>query len=136
MECQDTQMSIVESFAEPLGAATQRALDEHLMGCETCRRFSDTQTALDARLAAAFPPEHLSAVFRGTLKRRVRRHPSFAWPDFLPDIAHLIGCAVAVGASALILPQHREGVILVGAAFTCLTYFLQAAIRSCLSGAE
>ena len=136
MNCQEAQESILESLVEPLGAEQRQALDSHLKTCGTCRSFAEIQRVLDARLAAAVPAARLSASFRTSLRGRMRRDPVSAWPDFLPDLAHLAGCAVATGVSVFLLPLPAGSVILAGAAFTGLTLFLQAVLRASLDGLE
>jgi hypothetical protein len=51
------------------------------------------------------------------------------WPDYLPDVAHLFGCAVAVGLLLVSLPEYRERVAMLGAGFTAVSYFSQAVLR-------
>jgi anti-sigma factor RsiW len=136
MDCQQARESILESLVEPLGAAERQAVELHTTTCETCRSFAEIQRTLDARLAAALPAAVLSAGFRKSLKSRMRRDPGSAWPDFLPDLAHLAGCSVATGVSVFLLPLPAGSVILAGAAFTGLTFFLQAVVRASLDGLE
>lgn len=134
MSCQEVQECILESFAEPLGADRRLATENHLATCETCRGFAEIQRELDARLAAATPPMCLSAGFRRSVKRRIRRELWSAWPDFLPELAHLAGCMVAIGGSVLLLPLPARAVILAGVVFTGLTYLLQTVLRTSLEG--
>src|SRR5207302_9025642 len=124
------------SLVEPLGADQREAMDNHIATCGTCRSFAEIQRVLDARLAAAVPAARLSAGFRTSLKERMRRDPVSAWPDFLPDLAHLAGCSVATLVSVFLLPLPAGPVILAGAAFTGLTFFLQAVVRASLDGLE
>ena len=136
MDCQEVQESILESLAEPLGADRRLATEDHIATCETCRGFAEIQRELDARLAAATPTMCLSAGFRTSLRKRIRRDLVSAWPDFLPELAHLAGCVVAIGGSVFLLPLPARAVILAGAAFTGLTYFLQTVLRTSLEGME
>jgi hypothetical protein len=136
MDCQEAQESILESLVEPLGAGQRQAMDNHIATCGTCRSFAEIQRVLDARLAAAVPTARLSAGFRTSLRERMRRDPVSAWPDFLPDLAHLAGCSVATGVSVFLLPLPAGSVILACAAFTALTFFLQAVLRASLDGLE
>ena len=136
MQCEEVQQAIVESLAEPLPVERRVAMENHLVACETCRSFAETQRKLDARLVSAVPSARLSPGFQAALKKRIRRDPLSAWPDFLPDIAHLCGCVLAILLSAFVLPSYSATVILVGAAFTVGSYFLQAVIRSSLERVE
>jgi len=136
MDCQEVQESILESLAEPLGADRRLATEDHIATCETCRSFAEIQRELDARLAAATPTMCLSAGFRTSVRKRIRRDLVSAWPDFLPELAHLAGCLVAIGVSVFLLPLPAGTVIMAGAAFTGLTYFLQTVLRTSLDGLE
>lgn len=136
MDCQYAQESILESLVEPLDPEQSMALERHSAGCVACRSFAETQRTLDARLAHALPPAHLSPAFRTRLKTRIRRDPLSSWPEFLPDLAHLGGCLAALAILEFILPRYSGTVALAGAAFTGLTYFLQAALRSSLDSTE
>src|SRR5438093_2170108 len=104
MDCQEAQESILESLVEPLGADQRQAIDNHISTCGTCRTFAEIQRVLDARLAAVLPTARLSAGFRASLRERIRRDPVSTWPDFLPDLAHLAGCSVAIGVLVFLLP--------------------------------
>ncbi len=99
MDCQEAQERILEAFVEPLGADQRQSVDNHIATCGTCRSFAEIQRVLDARLVAAVPTARLSAGFRTSLRERIRRDPVSAWPDFLPDLAHLAGCSVATGVA-------------------------------------
>jgi hypothetical protein len=136
MECTEACEWLIESLAEPLAKERQQALDDHLGACGSCARFAEIQRSLDGRLAAAMPEARLSASFRGSLRRRMRRDPAAAWPDFLPDVAHLAGCAAATALVLLLAPLPAGLVVVSGAAFTAATYFLQTVLRSALDALE
>jgi hypothetical protein len=136
MECQEAQESILESLINPLTTERGAALESHIGTCDTCRKFAEIQRSLDARLTAAVPAPRLISSFRASLRERICHDPVSAWPDFLPDLAHLIGCAFAILLSLSVLPQYSGTVILAGVTFTAVTYFLQAALRSSLDVLE
>ncbi len=136
MDCQEAQESILESPVNPLATERRAALESHIGTCETCGGFAEIQRALDARLTAAVPAARLSPSFRASLKERIRHDPVSAWPDFLPDLAHLIGCAFAILLSLSLLPRYSGTVILAGVTSTAVTYFLQAALRGSLDVLE
>lgn len=89
---------------------------------------------LDARLDAAIRRPALSPAFRRTLQARLPRRRAFAWPDFLPDLAHLAGCGAAMVLLAWALPGHTSQVVGGGSGFTLITYFLQAVLRNSVEG--
>jgi hypothetical protein len=136
MDCQEAQDSIVGSLVERLGDGGRMALEGHIASCDACRNFAETQGRLDARLRALAPPAGLSPGFRASLRKRIRRDPGSAWPDFLPEVAHVAGCAFAVVLAVLLVPRYAGIVIPAGAAITVVTYFLQSALRSALEGLE
>jgi hypothetical protein len=87
-------------------------------------------------LAEAFQAAHLSPAFRTGLKARIHKDPLSSWPDFLPDLAHLGGCLAALVILEFAFPRYSRTVVLVTVAFTGLTYFLQAVLRSSLDSTE
>jgi hypothetical protein len=136
MDCQETQESILDSLVESLATERYLAMENHFAGCETCSSFAKVQRTLDSRLAAAVPQVRLSPAFRSGLRKRIQCDPETLWPNFLPDVAHLLGCALVVVLSVFLLPFPLRSVILAGLVFTAGTYFLQAALRGALSGLE
>ena len=129
MDCRHAQESILESLVEPLNTNPLADLERHLASCKDCRSFAASQRNLDTRLAEAFPLSQLSPAFRSVVKARIRRDPMLVWPDFLPDLAHVGGCALGIAVLVLLWPRHSE-ILLAGAAFTGVTLFLQAVLRS------
>jgi hypothetical protein len=136
MDCNTAQESLLESLVEAPGADRRLAMESHIATCGVCGRFAEVHRRLDSRLAAAMPVGSLSAGFRTAVREKIRREAAWAWPDTLPDIAHLIGCALATGVSAILAPEHAKTVLLLGSAFTGVTYFVQAVLRSSLERAE
>lgn len=135
MDCRTAQDLILDALAEPLARETKAALDSHLAECSTCAAFAVQQRAIDRSMAMA-PAPALSPTFRTSLRRRIRQEAaSSRWSDSLPDVAHLMGCAAAVAVVAIVAPMQTGAIIAGGAAFTGITFFLQAVLRSFL-GAE
>ncbi len=136
MNCCEAQQGLLDSFVQPLSANQHRQVDEHISCCEICRSFSEIQRNLDDRLATAAPQLSLGPQFRKDLRNRLTPHTVVNWPDFLPDIAHFAGCALAIVLLVLCLPQHSRIVLQAGLASTIATYFVQASIRSSLEGSD
>jgi len=136
MNCEQALETLLDSLIEPVGAEVQLLMEDHLAGCEACRRFAAVQRSIDATLAATVPAISLSAGFRSSLRERIdhRRVPS--WPESLPDIAHLAGCALGIVLLLVILPQYSRTVLLAGSGFTVVTYFVQAVVRSSVERLE
>jgi hypothetical protein len=133
MDCTEAQEQILESFEAPLPPAQHAQLVTHIANCPGCRRFYEVQQQIDRRLQTALQSATANANWHASVHRAIRRDAMAAWPDFLPDVAHLAGCAAGVAASFLLLPWHSRTILLAGAAFTLLTFFLQAVLRSYLS---
>ena len=136
MDCPKAQEQVLESLAETRAGANTPDLDTHLAGCEACRSFSETQFMLDLQLSAAISAPPLSAAFRTSLAKRLRREPLSVWPEFLPDVAHVVGCVCATALCLTMLPLAAGPVMLAGLAFTLVTYFIQAVLRGSLEAWE
>jgi hypothetical protein len=136
MDCQQAQESILESLIERLDAEEGRALERHVADCEACGSFAKVHGRLDAMLAAAVPAARLSPGFRNSLRKQIRRDARSAWPEFLPDVAHLLGCALVIVMSLSFVPLPASRVFFWGLAFTLVTFFLQATVRSYLEKVE
>jgi hypothetical protein len=130
MNCEQFRQAFLDSLIEPAPAGTL-PLEDHLAGCEQCRRFAAIQRSLDARLTAAVPDVSLSPAFRSSLQERLPLRQVPDWSESLPDIAHLAGCALGIVLLLLLLPQYSRAVLLAGSAFTGVTYFAQALLRGC-----
>ena len=125
MDCREAQEHILESLSAP-------GLEAHVATCEGCRAFSETQLSLDRQLSAILSAPPLSPAFRASLKNKIRHEPLTVWPDWLPDIAHLAGCAAATALSLAVLPFPKASVITASLAFTLVTYAAQAVARTSL----
>ena len=136
MNCEQVRETLLDSLIEPVRAEVHLLMEEHLAGCEACRRFADVQRTLDARLTETVRPVSLSPGFRSSLRERLDRRHIPSWPESLPDIAHLVGCALGIVLLLLIVPQYSRIVLLAGSGFTVVTYFVQAVVRSSLERLE
>jgi anti-sigma factor RsiW len=136
MDCTPIREAILEALVLRLDDTLRREMEAHTATCASCREFAAEQRHLDARLAAAIPPEELSNAFRRALREKLRSETVSAWPDYLPDLAHFIGCAAACTLSVYLLPLPHASVILSGAAFTIATYLIQVVARTSLDVAE
>jgi hypothetical protein len=136
MDCREAQEQILESLAETGPRANAPDLAAHVAGCDACRNFSETQFRLDLRLSAAISAPPLSATFRTSLAKKLRGEPSRVWLEFLPDVAHLAGCACATALCLLMLPFAAGPVLLAGLAFTVVTYFVQGVLQGSLEAWE
>ena len=136
MNCEQARETLLDSLTEQVRAGVYRLMEEHIAGCEVCRRFAGVQRSIDARLTAAVPVLSLSPGFRSSLRERLEHRQIPSWPESLPDIAHLAGCALGIVLLLLILPQYSRTVLLAGSGFTVVTYFVQAVVRSSLDRLE
>ena len=136
MTCEQARKTLLDSLIEPIRAEVRLLLQEHIASCDACRQFEDVQRLLDARLTAAVPPVSLSPGFRSSLRERLHHRHSPSWPEFLPDIAHLVGCVLGIVLLLLVLSQYSGTVLKAGLGFTVVTYFIQAVVRSSLDRLE
>ena len=136
MNCAEAREILLDSLARPIAANIDLLMEDHIASCETCRRFVEIQRSLDARLTAAVPVVSLSSGFRSSLRTALNERHLRIWPESLPDIAHLTGCVLAIALLLLVIPQFSRTVLLAGAGFTAVTYFLQAVLRSSLERLE
>jgi hypothetical protein len=132
MDCHTAREQILESLTETRPAVGTPELGIHLADCEACRSFSETQFRLDLQLSTTISAPGLSPAFRASLAKRVRREPLSAWPEFLPDVAHVAGCVCAMALCLALLPFPPAQVTLAALGFTLVTYFVQSVIRSSL----
>jgi hypothetical protein len=136
MNCEQARETVLDSLIEPVGTGVHLLIEDHIASCEACRRFAGVQRTIDARLTAAVPTVSLSPGFRRSLRERLDHRQIPSWPESLPDIAHLAGCAVGIALLLLILPQYSRTVLLAGSGFTVVTYFVQAVVRSSVEWLE
>jgi len=130
MDCFEAQEQILEALDESRASGDSLGLERHLGGCDACREFFEIQRSLDRRLTASIKAPALSSNFRESLAKKVRCEPLAAWPEFLPDAAHMAGCVCAIVLCLAILPFPPATVIAAGGAITLATYFLQSVVRS------
>ena len=136
MNCEQARETLLDFFTGPIRAEVHLLMEDHIASCEACRRFADVQRTLDARLTETVRPVSLSPGFRSSLRERLDRRHIPSWPESLPDIAHLVGCALGIVLLLLIVPQYSRIVLLAGSGFTVVTYFVQAVVRSSLERLE
>jgi hypothetical protein len=136
MNCEHARQALLDSLAGPIRAELNEQMENHVLTCEVCRRFTEVQRALDVRLTTAVSVVSLSSGFRSSLRARLHDHHIPNWSESLPDIAHLVGCALAMLLLLLLLPQYSKTILLAGTGFTAVTYFLQAVLRSSLESLE
>lgn len=132
MDCLKAQEDILESLVVPLTNKQQERLAGHIAVCVPCRDFQQLHAGIDRRLTAAIPGVSLSPHFHALIQETIRRDPLRVWPDFLPDLAHIIGCVTAIMLSFTFLPWGSRTILLAGFAFTVFTHFLQVVVLSYL----
>ena len=126
MKCSACKEEILGSIGEQHRVSVQ----DHISDCSECRQFAGLQQMLHDRFSPASSVQ-LSRTFRFALRKRLGRR-TFVWPDYLPDIAHLAGGAIATAVSLIVLPWPPLPVLIAGAAFTGITYLFQSTMRDAL----
>ena len=127
MKCSACKEEILGSIGERHSVSVQ----DHISDCSECRQFAGVQQILHGRFTPASSVQ-LGRAFRFALRKRLARERTFAWPDYLPDIAHLIGGAIATAVSLIVLPWPLLPVLIAEAAFTGITYLIQSTLRDAL----
>jgi hypothetical protein len=136
MECARIQDELLEAMIEPRPASTQAFIAEHLRTCADCAHFAAIQQGIDDGLTAALRAPAMRPQLRALVRDRIRHEPvPTTWPDFLPDIVHLVGCGVVTLVSLAILPFNPAIVIGVGLVGTTLSHAALNAARSVLEEA-
>ena len=130
MNCEEARQTFLEFLDGPVAAELRLLMENHIATCEACRSFAEVQQAIDARLIAAVPAAALSSAFRSSLVQKLDDPVAPGWPESLPDIAHLTGCAVAILLLLLVLPEYSRAVLLAGSGLTAVTYFVQSVLRT------
>lgn len=129
MNCQTAQERLLEKFESALTANERQELELHLSGCTHCAQFNRRQNALDLQLRQTITAPLLGPGFRAAVLERIRGEPKL-WPEWLPDVAHLIGSAMAITLCVILLPFPAVTVLGVGTTLAITTYSLQALIVS------
>lgn len=132
MDCRETQERVLERFDGALDPMQTRQLEAHIAECPECAQFAAFQSQIDLRLREQIAAPQLSVGFRGGLQARIARKARESWPEWLPDVAHLAGCAAAIGACALLLPFSVPLVLGTGTLVALLAYTLQTLLFSAL----
>ena len=130
MDCTHAQDQVQDELDGLLEPADRPELLRHLAGCEGCRAFADLQRELDAELRKSLPALTLDARFRPALERRLAREP---WPDWLPDVAYLLGAALATAATIVVLPFPASSTWWIGGALAGAGFVIHSALSSALS---
>jgi predicted anti-sigma-YlaC factor YlaD len=129
MNCDTARQDLLDSLHGSITAEVRSQLDAHIGDCDACRRFAAVQQSIDARLAAAFPAATFpSAEFRRSLQQRLVDQTTAKWPEFLPDVAHLAGCGLAILILIMVFPEYSRTLLPAGTAFTGITYVLQSLV--------
>jgi hypothetical protein len=132
MDCREVQERLFEGMESTLSSLERTQLGGHISKCAECGPFAALQSELDLRLQQAILAPKLSPGFRAGLQRRITLHVREPWPDWLPDLAHLAGCAAALAACAVLLPFAVSIVLGAGGVIAFVTYSLQALLVSAL----
>src|SRR4030042_6563009 len=124
MDCTQAQDLLLDEFDAPLEPAERREALHHLDDCEPRRAFAARQRQLDAELRDGVPALVLDAGFRRTLDVRLAvRQP---WPEWLPELAYVVGAALATAASVLALPFPVSSTWWIGRALAGLGVFVHS----------
>jgi anti-sigma factor RsiW len=132
MDCCTIQERVLEGFERAPSPQEKEQLERHLSQCPECAQFAALQSQLDVQLQEEITPPPLSPGFRPGLQARIAQGRRAPWPAWLPDIAHFVGSAIAIGLCTFLLPLPTPLVLGAGALVGLLTYSLQTLIVSTL----
>lgn len=132
MDCRETQGRLLESFESVLSPLEKGQLERHVSECPECEQFAALQSQLDLLLHEGIAVPQLSSAFRAGLQARIAQERREPWPDWLPDVAHLAGSALAIGSCTLLLPLPVPVVLGTGVLVAFLAYSLQTLLVSAL----
>ena len=130
MDCTHAQDRVLDELDGLLEPADRPELLRHLAGCEGCRAFAGLQQQLDTELRKSLRVVSLDARFRSALEQRLGREP---WPEWLPDVAYLIGAALATAATIVALPFPASSTWWIGGALAALGFVVHSVLASALS---
>ena len=130
MDCTEAQELLLDELDAPLEPAERREALHHLDGCEPCRAFAALQRQLDAELQVGVPVLVLDAGFRRRLDVHLAaRQP---WPEWLPELAYVVGAALATAASVLALPFPVSSTWWIGTALAGLGLLVHSLLARAL----
>jgi len=132
MDCHAIQERVLERFESVLTPQEKEQLDRHLLECPECTEFAALQSHVDVQLHKEIAPPTLSPRFRADLQVRIAQERQARWPHWLPDVAHLVGSATAIGLCTFLLPLPVPIVLGTGALAALGAYSLQTLIVSTL----
>jgi hypothetical protein len=132
MDCYTIQERVLERFESALPPSEKEQLERHLSECPECAQFATLQSQLDFRLQEEIAPPSLSPDFRQDLQARIAQERQAPWLDWLPDVAHLVGSAVAIGSCTFLLPLPAPLILGTGTLVALTAYSLQTLIVSTL----
>jgi len=130
MGCTHAQDLLLDELDGLLEPAERPELLRHLAGCEACREFAGLHRQLDAELRTSLTVAGLDERFRPAVEKRLGRDP---WPEWLPDVAYLIGAALATAATVLALPFPASSTWWIGGALAALGFVVQSVLVSAFS---
>lgn len=128
MDCYEIEERILEGFEGTLSSEEKEQLESHLSACPRCAQFAALQRELDVRLQEGIASPLLSPSFSVALHAKMAQMRPEPWPDWLPDVAHFAGSAVAIVSCALFLPLPVPVVLGVGTVVALVAYSLQTVI--------
>jgi anti-sigma factor RsiW len=134
MDCTQAQELLLDELDAPLEPAERREARHHLDDCERCRAFAALQRQLDAEPRDGVPALVLDAGFRRTLAVRLAvRQP---WPEWLPELAYVVGAPLATAASVLALPLPVSSTWWIGSALAGTGLLVHNLVARALGGPD
>jgi anti-sigma factor RsiW len=130
MDCRETQNRLLECVDNEPPFLENSHLQQHISECSECKQYAALLREFDLRLREEIVAPQLSSGFRARLRGEMSNRRKEAWPDWLPDVAHLAGSGLAVGCCAVLLPFPVPVILGAGALSAFLAYSLQTLLVS------
>jgi anti-sigma factor RsiW len=102
MDCTRAQELALDELDADIADTERAELQRHLATCPACAAFGELQGRLDAELSRWLATTTVGPRFRRSLERRLAEER--LWPEWLPDLASLLGAGLATAACVLLLP--------------------------------
>jgi predicted anti-sigma-YlaC factor YlaD len=134
MDCDHAQDLVLDELDGTLDEAVRHRLRGHLEGCGPCQAFAALQRRLDRELEERAPAVALDAGFRRALDRRLAAGQ--AWPEWLPELAYVVGAVLATGASVLAVPLPLSSTWWIGGALAGVGLLVHSLAAGALSVAD
>ena len=130
MDCTRAQELALDELDAGIADTERAELQRHLATCPACAAFSELQGRLDAELSRWLAATTVGPRFQRSLERRLAEER--LWPEWLPELASLLGAGLATAACVLLLPYPASRTWWLGPAIAGTGLVLQTIVSTIL----